>query len=184
MKHYYSKSKFVLFEGCHKRLWLEANKKEEKEDITDETQLINGNLIGDLAMSLFGDFYLAETLDNNLQQQTLNTKEALERNEKVICEAAFFYENHYCAVDILVNDGDGYSVYEVKSTTSLLNHYYYDLAYKYFVLRNLGLKINSLNLININKEYILDGEFNLEEYFLKHDLTELSLPNFLSPGLF
>ena len=26
MKHYYSKSKFVEFYGCHKRLWLEYNK--------------------------------------------------------------------------------------------------------------------------------------------------------------
>ena len=172
MGNYYSKSKFVLFCGCHKRLWLEYNRKEHKQEIKNETQLINGNLIGDLAMNLFGPYYLAETLDNNLEQQALNTKEALQRNERVICEAAFFYENHYCAVDILVNDGDGYSIYEVKSTTSLVAHYYYDLAYQYFVLKNLGFKINSLNLVNINKEYILDGEFNLEEYFVKHDLTE------------
>ena len=172
MSNYYSKSKFVLFHGCHKRLWLEYNRREHKQEVKNDTQLINGNLIGDLAMGLFGDFYLAETSDNNLPQQALNTREALERGESVICEAAFFYENHYCAVDILVNDGDGYSVYEVKSTTGLLPHYYYDLAYQYFVLKNLGLKINSLHLININKEYILDGELNLNEYFLKHDLTE------------
>ena len=171
MKHYYSKSKFVLFQGCSKRLWLEHYKKDEKIEVNNETQLINGNLIGDLAMGLFGDFYLAETKDNNLNIQAENTKKALVRNEKVICEAAFLYENHYCAVDILVKDSDGYSVYEVKSTTHVEKHYYYDLAYQYYVLKNIGLKINKLNLVHINSDYVLDGELNLNDYFVINDLT-------------
>ena len=51
MEHYYSKSKFVSFVGCHKRLWLEVFKKEEKEENNNTTQLENGNLVGDLAMN-------------------------------------------------------------------------------------------------------------------------------------
>ncbi len=131
MKNYYSKSKFVTFCSCHKRLWLEYNKPEEKVEVSNEAQLINGNIVGDLAMSLFGDYYLAETIDNDLKQQAVNTLEAIKRGEKVICEAAFILDNHYCAVDILVNDGDSFSVYEVKSTTSIKPKYIYDLAYQY-----------------------------------------------------
>ena len=171
MMHYYSKSKFVLFQGCHKRLWLEHFKKDEKVEVNNDNQLINGNLIGDLAMGLFGDYYLAETKDNNLNIQAENTEKALERNEKVICEAAFLYENHYCAIDILVKDTDGYSVYEVKSTTHVEKHYYYDLAYQYYVLKNFGLNINKLNLVYINSDYVLNGQLNLNEYFVINDLT-------------
>lgn len=171
MKHYYSKSKFVLFKGCNKRLWLDKYKENEKEEIHNETQLINGNLVGDLAMNLFGDYYLAETADNNLNIQTENTKKALDNGENVICEAAFIYKNHYCAVDILVRDEDGYSVYEVKSTTSLEKHYYYDLAYQYYVLKNLGLKINKLNLIHINSEYTFHDKLDINQYFVINDLT-------------
>lgn len=171
MQHYYSKSKFVLFHGCHKRLWLEYNKKEEKEEVNNETQLINGNLVGDLAMGLFGDYYLAETLDNDLNKQNENTLNALKNNEKVICEASFIYKNHYCAVDILVIDEDGFNVYEVKSTTSLEKHYYYDLAYQYYVLVNLGYKVKSLNLVHINSDYVLQDEFDINEYFKINDLT-------------
>ena len=171
MKHYYSKSKFVSFQGCHKRLWLEYFKPEEKKETTNEAQLINGNIVGDLAMGLFGDYYLAETADNDLNIQAENTKNAILRGENVICEAAFLYQNHYCAVDILVKDNDGYSIYEVKSTTHLDDRYYYDLGYQYFVLVNWGLKINSVNLVHINSDYVLKGEFNLAEYFKINDLT-------------
>ncbi len=172
MEHYYSKSKFVLFKECHKRLWLELFKKEEKEEINNQQQLINGNLIGDLAMNLFGDYYLAETVDNNLEVQTENTLKAIKNNEKVICEAAFIYNRHYCAVDILVKEDDGYSVYEVKSTTDLQKHYYYDLAYQYFVLSSIGLNIKTFNLVHINKEYVLEDEFDINKYFVINDLTD------------
>ena len=165
MKHYYSKSKFVEFYGCHKRLWLEYNKPQEKKEVNNEAQLINGNIVGDLAMGLFGDYFLAETADNDLNTQASNTKKAIEENVKVICEAAFLFNNHYCAVDILVNDGDGYSIYEVKSTTHLDDRYIYDLAYQYFVLTNWGLKVNTINLVHINSDYIFNGELNLKEYF-------------------
>lgn len=172
MEHYYSKSKFVLFQGCHKRLWLELFKKEHKEEINNQQQLINGNLIGDLAMNLFGDYYLAETPDNDLKIQADNTATAIKEEKDVICEAAFIYKNHYCAVDILVRDDDGYSVYEVKSTTDIEKHYFYDLAYQYFVLSSIGIKINKLNLVHINKEYVLDGDLDINKYFIINDLTD------------
>lgn len=172
MKNYYSKSKFVMFYGCHKRLWLEKYKEEYKEEIQNEERLVNGNLVGDLAMSLFGDYYLAETKENDLSKQASNTLEAIKRGEKVICEAAFILENHYCAVDILVCDGDGYSVYEVKSTTSIKPNYLYDLAYQYYVLVNLGYKINSLNLVHINSNYIFKAELDINKYFKINDLTK------------
>lgn len=172
MKNYYSKSKFVLFYGCHKRLWLEKYKEQFKEEVLNEDRLINGNLIGDLAMSLFGDYYLAETNDNDLKQQAFNTLEAIKREEKVICEAAFILDNHYCAVDILVKEDDGFSVYEVKSTTSIKPKYIYDLAYQYYVLVNLGYNIKSLNLVHINSSYVLDGELDINKYFKINDLTD------------
>ena len=129
--NYYSKSKFVLFHSCKKRLWLEKYKQEEKEDISNEQVLTQGNNVGDLAMNLFGSYYLAETDNNDLRVQVENTKKAIERKEEVICEAAFFYNNNYCAVDILKRNDDGsYSIYEVKSTTGVEKHYLYDLAYQ------------------------------------------------------
>jgi hypothetical protein len=175
--NYYSKSKFVLFHGCKKRLWLEKYKKEEKLDVFNEQVLITGNKVGDLAMNLFGDYYLAETPDNDLMVQVENTKSAISQGENVICEAAFFFQNNYCAVDILKrNDDDTFSIYEVKSTTGVEKHYIYDLAYQYYVLHNSNIKIKSLNLVYINSDYILKDSFDINEYFKIEDLTSLVKP--------
>ena len=49
--------------------------------INDGKILINGNKVGDLAMSLFGNYYLAETEDNNIPVMIENTKKAIEQND-------------------------------------------------------------------------------------------------------
>lgn len=54
---YFSKSKYTNFWQCPKITWLDKYKPEEKE--VDEGALgrmANGNVVGDLAMNLFGDF--------------------------------------------------------------------------------------------------------------------------------
>ena len=172
--NYYSKSKFVLFHGCKKRLWLEKYRQDDKVETFNEQVLIQGNMVGDLAMNLFGDYYLAETPDNNLVIQVENTKKAIEAKQNVICEAAFFYENNYCAVDILKrNEDDSYSIYEVKSTTGVEKHYIYDLAYQYYVLHNLGINIQGLYLVHINSDYVLKDKLDINEYFKIEDLTDM-----------
>lgn len=169
---YYSKSKYVMFTECHRRLWLEKYKQEEKEESKNQTQLINGNMVGDLAMQLFGDYYLAETKDNDIPQMIKNTQDALLRKEKVICEAAFSYNGCYCAVDILkLEDDNTYSINEVKSSTKVKPSYLKDLAYQYYVLTNLGLKISKTNLIYVNNKYVFKEKLNLNEYFIIEDLT-------------
>lgn len=170
--NFYSKSKYVRFLGCHNRLWLEENRNEFMEEQKNVQQLINGNKVGDLAMSLFGNYYLAETEDNNIPVMIENTKKAIERNERVICEAAFSYNGCYCAVDILVNTKGEFDLYEVKSTTKVKPSHIYDMAYQYYVLTNLGYKINTCNLVYINNKYEFNESFDLQQYFIIEDLTK------------
>ena len=171
--YYYSKSKYVTFYRCHKLLWLLKYKPDEGLMHVNEAAKINGNLVGDLAMGLFGDYYLAEDKENDLNKQVENTKEAIERKERIICEASFFFENNYCAVDILRRNDDGtFDIFEVKSSTAFHEHYYHDMAYQYYVLSNLGLKINTVNLVHVNNKYVYDGNFDLNQYFKIEDSTE------------
>ncbi|MGM9969220.1 MAG: DUF2779 domain-containing protein [Anaeroplasma sp.] len=176
--NYYSKSIYVKYCNCHKRLWLEKYKPEYMIPKDKTNQLINGNIVGDLAMGLFGDYYLAETQDNNLQKMVENTLAAIDRNEKVICEAAFFYKNNYCAVDILKKDEVGYSIYEVKSTASLKAYYSDDISYQYYILKSLGYNINTINVIYINSDYIYDGKLELNSFFKIEDLTNIAKNKF------
>ncbi|MGM9971566.1 MAG: DUF2779 domain-containing protein [Anaeroplasmataceae bacterium] len=170
----YSKSKYVKFCECNKRLWLEKYKPDEEEEQHNETQCINGNMVGDLAMQLFGNYYLAETNPVNIPKQVENTRLALDRNERVICEASFTNGNNYCAVDILKLEDDGtYSINEVKSSTKVKDSYIKDLSYQYYVLTKCGINVSKTNIIYVNNKYVFNKELNLKEYFVTEDITEL-----------
>ena len=54
---YLSKSKYCRLWQCAKQLWLDANHPElQTEDPSREDRMTTGNEVGDLAMSLFGDY--------------------------------------------------------------------------------------------------------------------------------
>ena len=55
-----SKSRYTTFCQCPKALWLKTYKPEEAEvDEALEARFEQGNVVGDLAMQLFGDFKAA-----------------------------------------------------------------------------------------------------------------------------
>lgn len=57
MKTSLSKSRYTKYCQCAKALWLSVNKPEEATvDAGVETRFAEGNVVGDLAMGLFGDF--------------------------------------------------------------------------------------------------------------------------------
>lgn len=57
MKTSLSKSRYTKYCQCAKALWLSVNKPEEATvDAGVEARFAEGNVVGDLAMGLFGDF--------------------------------------------------------------------------------------------------------------------------------
>ena len=52
-----SKTRYTAFCQCPKNLWLKVYKPEEATiDAGMEARFVQGNVVGDLAMGLFGDF--------------------------------------------------------------------------------------------------------------------------------
>lgn len=57
MKTSLSKSRYTKYCQCAKALWLSVNKPEEATvDAGVEARFTEGNVVGDLAIGLFGDF--------------------------------------------------------------------------------------------------------------------------------
>lgn len=171
-----SKSKYCGLWQCPKIAWLNKYKPEEMV-INDaiQSRMDAGNMVGDLAMGLFGEFvevtaYNGEKLD--LSQMIARTKEEMEKGTPVICEASFSYNGLYCAVDILRKDGDGWAIYEVKSSTSAEKDVYTaDVAYQKYVLQNCGVKLTNVYLVCLNNEYVFDGTLDLQQLFKITDIT-------------
>ena len=167
-----SKSSYCRGIQCKKILWLEKHKPEEQEQIDNEKILEQGNDIHEIARYLFGKHINIEYRENLSQmiEDTINTIESYKNI--IITEASFNYKNNFCSVDILKKENNTYEIYEIKSSTELKDIYINDASYQYYVLTNLGLKVKKVSLVHINSKYIRKGDLDLDELFIKQDITK------------
>lgn len=167
---FFSKSKYCGLWQCPKIAWLKKYKPEEYViDESTKSRMENGNIVGDLAMQLFGDYNEVTTYTDNkldIPKMIEKTKQYMLDGLNNICEASFNYNGLYCAVDILRKQDNGYAIYEVKSSTHEDNYVYIvDVAYQKYVLEHCGVKVTDTYLVNINSDYIFDGTLKLNELF-------------------
>ncbi len=176
---YFSKSKYCDFKQCPKIPWLKKYKPEEYV-IDEETQarFTAGNEVGDLAMGLFGEYVEVTSYKSDgsldLNRMKALTRQYLAEGRENICEASFDHQGLYCAVDILRKNGDGYDIYEVKSSASP-DHYVYivDTSYQKYVLQKCGLKVKNVFLVTIDTGYVFDGVLDLHRLFKITEVTSL-----------
>ena len=173
----FSKSKYCGLWQCPKIAWLTKYKPELCN--VDETLLARmetGEQVGELAKGLFGTYIDVTTCDaeGNLDLQSMQEKTAkcLQDGVENICEASFSHNGLYCAVDILHKENDGYAIYEVKSSTHESDVYFADIAYQRYVLNQCGLPIAKTYLININSEYVRQGDLDIHSFFKITDVTK------------
>lgn len=174
----FSKSKYCSFCQCPKILWLNKYKPEVMtDDPAKQERFAQGNVVGDLAMSLFGDFteVTAYDKDGNLDiaKMISNTDECLKNGTENICEASFAPKGHFCSVDILRKEGDGYAIYEVKSSTHVKPVYVTDVTYQKFVLEKCGIKVTGTYVVHINNQYVYDGNLDVQKFFTIKDVSAL-----------
>lgn len=167
-----SKSSYCRGIQCKKILWLEKNKPEEKEEQNNDRILEQGNDIHEVARYLFGSHINIEYRENLSQmiEDTINTIDSYK--DVVITEASFTYKNNFCSVDILKKNNNSYEIYEIKSGTELKDIYINDASYQYYVLTSLGLKVTKVSLVHINSNYIRIGDLDLDQLFIKQDITK------------
>ena len=183
---YLSKSKYCGLWQCPKIAWLRQYKPEAASiDEMVQARFDAGNVVGDLAMGLFGDFvevttYNGEKLD--LPKMIEKTTIEMEKGSANICEASFSYNGLYCAVDILKKDGDSWAIYEVKSSTKHMKDdgtytddkevYVADISYQKYVLEHCGVKVTGTYLVCLNGDYVFDGTLDLSQLFFISDVSD------------
>ena len=172
MELHLSKSKYCNAVQCPKMLWMQQNRPELYDDsVMDEAILEKGQEVGDLARGLFGAYTVVEFGD--YPDMLMQTQELLENGTENIAEASFAYKGLFCRVDILRNlGGNKCELYEVKSSSSVHDIYYHDVAFQYYVLTKLGYEVTKACLVHINKKYIRRGELDIHELFLINDITD------------
>jgi predicted RecB family nuclease len=175
-----SKSRFLAGLQCHLKLWYQCFERELIPEVPPSQQAIfdAGHEVGELATRLFPGGILIDTpyyLHKQAVQSTLKSMQ--DPDVKSIYEAAFIYEGVRIRVDILERLDDGsWNLVEVKSSTSVKEVYYHDVAVQYYVLEGCGLKINRAGILHINNQYVYDGQnLDLESLFSFGDLTDQTI---------
>ena len=169
-----SKSLYCNYVQCKKMIWLNKYKKEEYVETKNNSVMENGNEVGDLARSYFGNYSLVK-YNEVLINMIMETKEYLKQKKKIICEASFKFDNLFSSIDILKVDDDGVSIYEVKSSTEVKDIYKDDASFQAYILRKLGYKVKSVNIMYLNSDYVLKDKLDLTKLFNIENITDLSI---------
>ena len=180
-----SKSRYTAFCQCPKNLWLKVYKPEEaKDDPALQARFEQGNEVGDLAMQLFGDSVEVTTKNAD---GSLDLTAMVEKTKSAMVKGTFALDDHYCAVDILRKNGDGWDIYEVKSSSfpecdgqeTKLEKYAPDIAYQKWLLEKCGVKVICTYLVCLNSDYMRHGTLDLQQLFVIIDMKDLVENEFL-----
>lgn len=170
-----TKTDYILYRECPKNVWYKIHKPDiySKSELSEfEKSIIEtGNEVELMARRLFPTGVLIEGRDAKAQAVT---QDYLSKKNKVLFQPLFVKDNYLAAVDILVFEPEmeDYSIYEVKSTSSIDEKvHYHDLAFQVNLLRKCGLKINKAHLIHLNSEYVRHGELDIKELFTIADVS-------------
>ena len=172
-----SKSQYIKYRSCPKRLWLNRNKKEvlTPPDAAQQKIFDRGHFIGELAWKRFPFGVLVKDGYKNPQEAIKRTQELMAQGVHVIYEAAAFtYNGILVFVDILEKTSTGWNLVEVKSSTgkpdkpdAIAPIYLDDISIQRYVLSRCGVTPEHCYLMCINSHYVMETDaLNLEQFFL------------------
>ena len=171
-----SKSRFLAGLQCPLRLWYQCYDRDLASEVSAAQQAVfdAGHEVGRLATQVYPHGVLIDEPYYQHKQAVESTLKAIENPElKAIYEAAFLYDSVRIRVDILERLEDGFwNLVEVKSSTSVKDIYYPDVAVQHYVLEGCGLKIGQAGILHIDNQYVYDGQnLDLDSLFAFKDLT-------------
>ncbi len=171
MKHL-SKSKVVGAQQCPKKLWLELYKPGEAEVTESAEDLFEtGNRVGELARQMYGEGRLVSP-ENDLSLALKESRQLIDSGfAGPIYEATFSTGGILVRLDVLLPDGDGHRIVEVKSSTEVKEVHLLDCAIQCWVARQSGLTITRVALAHIDTAFVYPGNGRYEGLLKEVDVT-------------
>ena len=151
-----SKSRIALFEQCAKRLWLSVHRPELARESDGTRRVFRiGHEVGAAACALYPDGIEIDG-DQGLTKAAEATAAAMAAIVRVpLFEATFLHQGVAVRVDLMIPDGEGWQVAEVKSTTSVRPYQRADLATQLWVMRGCGVNVTQASVRVINRRFVL-----------------------------
>jgi hypothetical protein len=166
-----TKSKFLIGLKCPRCFWKAMKETMRSEPSLQKDQFIKQEIqIGELAKRLFKN--AIDLGGKELESNIKATEDCLFLNN-VIFQAGFKVDSLYSRIDILVpNSDESYDIVEVKNSTKVKDQHISDVAFQKCVCEKAGVSISQCYVLHINGSYVKDGEINLNELFVKENITD------------
>jgi len=165
-----SKSRFVAGCQCPKLLWWTVHEPDAPElepDAALQDLFDQGTEVGALAREQFSGGKLID-LPHNDPERVPATLAAIAEGAPAIFEATFVEDGVFVAVDVLLREGDGWALIEVKSSTKVKDEHISDAAAQTHVVRKAGLDVRRVEIMHLNPEFRAPDEGDL---FVREDVT-------------
>ena len=152
---YLTKSRYAAGLQCLLRLWLNVHESAARDEPELGSADDIGLEIGRRAHLLFpGGVAVEETPWEHAAAVTRTAALMADRSVPAIFEAAVEHAGVRVRVDILERRPRGYwGMYEVKSSGDVKDHHYDDAALQIHVLRGAGVRLSSVEILHVNKNY-------------------------------
>jgi hypothetical protein len=167
-KNRLSKSTFIRGLQCEKSLYLYKYHYKLKDPTSSSLQAVfdQGTNIGLLAQDLFPNGMDASPENHfKMLDSVAKTLDFIKKDETIIYEATFIFDDVLAALDILVKDHEGWKAYEVKSSTKVTETYIKDAAIQYYTIINSGIELKDISIIHVNNKYTKKGELDVHKLF-------------------
>lgn len=166
-----SKSTYIRGLQCLKSLYLNKHRPYLRDKLSEEqlAKFARGHAVGKLAQQLFPG---GVEMPRPGKSSATATSRNIEKGVPVIYEACFIRDEVIIALDILVNQPEGWNAYEVKSSGMLSETYFQDAFLQEFVIRRSGLDLKQFFLVHRNPEIELTDNTDLREAFIFRELPQ------------
>lgn len=170
-----SKSDFLKYQICPSYFWLWKHKRElvpdEDQEEVAKQRLEQGNEVERYARQLFPDGKLVE---GHNEKAKVITESMVKDGATTLFQATVITDNGLLAMaDVLQRDGDGWILYEVKSTNSIKKEHYSDITFQRVAFETAGYNITGTKIVHMNKDYVRGhGEIDHEKLLLVTDVGD------------
>jgi len=170
-----SKSRLMSARQCHKRLYLEVHRKDLAEySPATESAFRKGHEIGDIARHIYGTSDATFIpFDGGLQHALAKTRRLLNGDRRApIFEATLQYQGVLVRLDVLLPDGDGWRIVEVKASTSVKAEHYFDCAIQAWVFTRSGYRMRDIFLAHVDNDFVYDGDADYRGLLREEDVQD------------
>lgn len=156
-----SKSDFLKYRACPSYFWLWKYKPElipdESSEEVRENKFEQGNQVEAIARQLFPSGKLVDSYNVTAKA---NTERLVADGADVLFQATVITDDGLLAMaDVLQKDGDGWVLYEVKSSGSVKKDLHIpDMAFQKTAFEKAGYNIKETRIIHLNKEFVRSGD--------------------------